>query len=435
MSVPLPLPLLMSVLVRLRRQGGTGRAIDLLRPLLRRPLARLRAMRTGAAAIAPFATAATIATIAAPLLLIAGLLLPPAWLGGIDRLLGRPGGTLLLMALLLLVLAAVRAVRALVLAAPAPLAVAPAAAAAAPLVAILAGHDALDLAIGERLDGINVDTERAALAIVSNIRQLYDSAEKVVRYLDSSGMQADQLGREINDSVRYLVEIGGFIGAMPPKLERDLRNVASVIEEIGAMSALVEGVHAISRQSHMLSINAAIEASRAGPAGVTFAVVARQMRTLAADSEAVASRIHDGLARARLVVEGGMAVGLAESSAQMGQVTRAVASIEKLKDNFEDMSQYYKTRFAVVSKHNEGLAGDISAALGQIQHQDVVRQTIERIQRALARRRALQRELDGDGATLPARLALLTRDYLDEEQRHCMPSAAGADDPPAFELF
>lgn len=430
MTVPLPLPMLMSVLVRLRRQGGAGRAAG----LLRAALARVRAARASAALPARAGTVATIVTIAAPLLLAIGVLLPPAWLGGIDRLLGRPSGAQLLLALLLL-LPAARALRALAPATPAELPVAATGQAAVPLVAILAGQDALDLAIGERLDGINADTELAALAIVSNIRQLYDSAEKVVRYLDSSGMQADQLGREINDSVRYLVEIGGFIGAMPPKLERDLRNVASVIEEIGAMSALVEGVHAISRQSHMLSINAAIEASRAGPAGVTFAVVARQMRTLAADSEAVASRIHDGLARARLVVEGGMAVGLAESSAQMGQVTQAVASIEKLKDNFEDMSQYYKTRFAVVSKHNEGLAGDISAALGQIQHQDVVRQTIERIQRALARRRALQIELDGDGATLPALLAVVTRDYLDEEQRHCMPSAAGADDPPAFELF
>lgn len=410
--------------LRLRRQGGPDqpavRAVNMARSWLAR-----RGLH--------------VASVAAPLLLAAGLLLPSAWLGAVDRLLGRPGGALLLLAMVLLVAQALRSLRAGAVAAAAA-AAAPAPdmlAASVPLVSILERQIDLDAAIGERLDGINVDTESAALAIVGNVRALYDSASLVVRYLDSSGMQADELGKEISDSVSYLVEIGGFIGAMPPKLERDLRNVACVVEEITAMSALVEGVHAISMQSHMLSINAAIEAARAGPAGASFAVLARQMRTLAADSQGVASRINAGLARARAVIEGGMATGLAESSAQLGQVAHAVTSIDKLKDNFEDMSQYYKTRFAVVSKHNEDLAGDISAALGQIQHQDVVRQTIERIKNALAARRALQGAvIDGAvAAALPAALAAVTTDYLDEELRHCAPGASGADGPPAFELF
>lgn len=374
---------------------------------------------------------------AAPLLLAVAALLPGAWFGAIDRLLGRPGGALLLFALVLLVVQALRQAQAAT--AAVPVAAAPVDGQSLPLAAILQGQIALDLAIRERLDGINADTESAALAIIGNVRALYDSANRVVRYLDSSGMQADELGKEISGSVNYLMEIGSFIGAMPPKLERDLRNVACVVEEITAMTALVEGVHDISRQSHMLSINAAIEAARAGPAGASFAVLARQMRTLAADSQAVSTRIHDGLARARAVIEGGMAAGLAESSAQLGQVAHAVNSIDKLKENFEDMSQYYKTRFAVVSKHNEGLAGDISAALGQIQHQDVVRQTIERIKNALDARRLLQGAvIDGAGAgaaTLAPLLATVTAAYLEEELRHCAPGAAGADGPPAFELF
>ncbi|WP_426191027.1 methyl-accepting chemotaxis protein [Massilia sp. DWR3-1-1] len=385
----------------------------------------------------PFARArwAGLAGVAvAPLALALCALLPRAWFAGADRLLGRPGGALLLLALLLLIGQALRRARVPV---PVSTTTVAAAVAPAPVAAILEREIALDQAIGVRLDAIVADSESAALAIIGNVRQLYDSASVLVHYLDSSGMQAEELGKEIKDSVRYLVEIGGFIGAMPPKLERDLRNVGSVVEEIAAMSALVEGVHDLGLQSHILSINAAIEAGRAGPAGATFAVLATQMRLLAADSQGVASRIQAGLARTRAVIEGGMATGLAESSAQLGQVAHAVASIDRLKDNFEDMSQYYKTRFAVVSKHNEDLAGDISAALGQIQHQDVLRQTIERIGHALDQRHAALNDTIGGAAAaaLPARLETLTADYLREEQRHLAPAAAGADAPPAFELF
>lgn len=384
------------------------------------------ARRAAVARVAPLA--------AAPLLLALCALLPGAWLAGADRLLGRPGGALLVLALLLLAAQALQAARRQ---APASSVVVPEPVSAEiPVAAILASQIELDQAIGTRLDTIVADTETAALAIVGNVRSLYDSASKVVHYLESSGMQADELGREISDSVRYLSDIGSFIGAMPPKLERDLHNVGCVIDEIGAMSALIEGVHAISIESHMLSINAAIEAGRAGPAGAAFAVLATQMRRLAGDSREVATRIQRGLAQTRAVIEGGMAAGLAESSTQLGQVAQAVASIDKLKDNFEDMSQYYKIRFAVVSKHNADLAGDISAALGQIQHQDVLRQTIGRIQSALGQRHAALND-HGSGATpatLPQRLDLVTADYLREEGRHGLAADADAS-LPAFELF
>jgi methyl-accepting chemotaxis protein len=353
-------------------------------------------------------------------------LLPAVWLQGVDRLIGRPGDALLALALLLLLslllLAGLgklgRLAHDLPAAAPAPRA-------SASLTAILDHHLLLDAEIDNKLCEVVGDTEQSALAIIGQVRQLYDTAARLVAYLDSSSVKASNLGQEIIDSVAYLVDIGAFIARLPARMARDLEGVQSVAKEIKELGGLVEAVQAIGMQSHLLAINASIEASRAGASGLAFRVVAQEMRHLASDSSEVATRIKEGLSRARHAVEGGMASSIAESSQQLEEVSHAVVTIQKLHENFEDMSQYYKTLFIVVTKHNEDLAKEIAEVLGQIQYQDVVRQCIERIRFAIKQRNAflqhavaLGQQDDVDLAQLPALLEAILDDYLSEEEKH-----------------
>ena len=122
-----------------------------------------------------------------------------------------------------------------------------------------------------------------------------------------------------------------------------------------------------------------------------------------------------------------------------------VESIRILQENYEDMRQYYKTLFAVVTDHNTRLAAEIAEILGQIQFQDVVRQRIERIASAAASRNDLLVELSrklaepGVGlADVPEKMHRLVEAYQAEEQCHGLPNDGGsaADDGlPQFELF
>jgi methyl-accepting chemotaxis protein len=301
----------------------------------------------------------------------------------------------------------------------------PGPATSAPLATLLAHHLQLDAMIDNKLCEIIGDTELSALEIIAQVRKLYDTAARLVAYLDSSSVKAGNLGQEIVASVSHLVEIGAFIARLPAKMERDLDSVQGVAREIKALDGLVEAVQAIAMQSHMLAINASIEASRAGASGLAFRVLAQEMRHLASDSGDVATRIKEGLSRARLAVEGGMAASIAESSRQIDDVSHAVKTIQKIQDNFEDMSQYYKTRFAVVTQHNEDLAKNIAEVLGQIQYQDVVRQCVERIRVAIKQRNTfleqacdLAQQGDADLRQLSAMLASILDDYENEENMH-----------------
>jgi methyl-accepting chemotaxis protein len=285
---------------------------------------------------------------------------------------------------------------------------------------ILDNHLRLDQAIDGTLNQVIGDTENSTLAIMQQVRELHDTAGKLVAYLTGSSQTAGNLGKEIDDSVAQVGEVGAFIRQLPAKMERDMKSVQAVVKEIKELSGMVEAVQAISMQSHLLAINAAIEASHAGNSGGAFRVVADEMRQLASNSSKVATTITQGLARARHVVEHGMAARIAESKQQLDQVSQAAASIQQVLTNFEDMNQYNKTRFTVITKHNEDLVKQIAEVMGQIQYQDVVRQCIERIRVAIGQRNeCLQNAVRTCGlAQLPERLRLVLHDYMHEEEKH-----------------
>jgi methyl-accepting chemotaxis protein len=310
--------------------------------------------------------------------------------------------------------------------------------------AALGAYLRLDEAIDKSLIAVIADTESSAREIITNVRTLHDSASTLVTYLDGTSLEAGNLGAEITQSVVSLADIGAFMERLPAKTAQDLANVQAIVKEILALSAMTADVQAISLQSHLLALNVAIEAGRAGSAGATFKVLADEMRKLAGNSRSMALKMSEGLSRARQIVEGGLKTTITESSQQLAEVSKTTASIKQLRGSFDDMSQYYKTRFAIVTKHNEDLVKEIAEVLGQIQYQDVVRQCIERTRIATARRNAaLSESLDApEGAAvglaeLPQQLELILNDYLSEEQNHSHSTRqTQADDGPLkIELF
>jgi methyl-accepting chemotaxis protein len=369
-------------------------------------------------------------------LLAAGRLLPAPWLAGADGLLGRPGDTLLLLAMILLASAAFLRLPG----APAnnkqnwrP----------AVVEAILDRHLRLDGKIEQRLTEVASGTEDASLAIIQEVRNLYDTASKLVSYLDSSS-ERDALSTEIQNSLTELMKFGTFIEQLPNKLTLAQENMQAVVKEIKELSGMLSEVQAISTQSNILAINTAIEASRAGESGASFRVISQEMRSLSASSSAVANSIHLGLSRTRLVVENSIAAGFSASSEQLDAAVHASSSIQTMINNFEDKIQYYQTCLTFVTQHNTALAEEIATIMGHSQYQDVARQTLERVHVAMGQRNAffhhalsVMRQDSSAASQLPDMLEQILLDYDLEESKHCHSErqAGKSGGEPTIELF
>lgn len=307
---------------------------------------------------------------------------------------------------------------------------------------VIETHVRVDEAIDEQLKVVIADTDASAVVLIEQARKLNDAASNLVRYLGNSDLSAQNMEGEIEASVASIVKISDFVNQLPEMIREDVEVIQhSALKEINALGAFIQIIKDISLQTNLLALNAAIEAAHAGETGRGFAVVAAEVRKLSVRSAEAAAMIEHGLRDAQSAMQNGLQDSPIEQ--QIVDAGAIVTSIRRLQENYDDIRQYYKTLFAVVTEHNVSLAREIGEMLGQIQFQDVVRQRIERAMVAIDQRNEVLLDLTqkltrapADLVDLPAKMQAVLDAYVTKEACHAPAGAAGGGDGlPKFELF
>lgn len=200
---------------------------------------------------------------------------------------------------------------------------------------------------------------------------------------------------------------------------RMLETVRELGRLVGDLRAMSEDVATIARQTSLLSINAAIEAARAGPAGRGFAVVAAEVQRLSAQSQATGRSIGERIELAVAAIE--RVCGDATASAERGS-----AAASQARETIEQVMSTLTTTVSGLHASSMRLAEDAQDAQTQIeglfvgfQFQDRLNQLLtllhddmRRLAGVLADPAASARELDAD-----AWLQRLQEHYAMQEQR------------------
>jgi methyl-accepting chemotaxis protein len=163
-------------------------------------------------------------------------------------------------------------------------------------------------------------------AQISDRAKQVAAAAEAVSSASASGLQSVQGTTATMEGIRE-------------QAETVAENVIALSEKTQAVGEIITSVNEISEESHLLALNAAIQAAVAGEQGRSFAVVASEMKNLAAQSKqatvqvrAILGDIQRGINTSVMLTE--EAVKRAEAGKQ--QANNADRTIRRLSENLEE---------------------------------------------------------------------------------------------------
>ncbi|MCI8453427.1 MAG: methyl-accepting chemotaxis protein [Lachnospiraceae bacterium] len=190
----------------------------------------------------------------------------------------------------------------------------------------------------QRMNQSSVDVNRNSSGVSSHARQLYDGSvnqsallEQLVESISSITVSIGHTkanASEIeacSDNAEEKTALGA--GYMQNLLDT-IQQIRSAVQEISKISQMIES---ISDETSLLSLNASIEAARAGNAGKGFAVVASQIGNLAGQTA-------DALRQTMLIIERSTNA-IQEGAETADRTARAFEQIQAVTEQYHDISK------------------------------------------------------------------------------------------------
>jgi methyl-accepting chemotaxis protein len=259
--------------------------------------------------------------------------------------------------------------------------------------------------------------------VVSEVSAVIGEQANTFADLSASADEALSRNRAIAEAAATVSEVAEQtyveVGSSSERIEASLQDVHSLVEAVNAIGGQLEGlsealkdvsvaakgIDGIAKQTHLLALNARIEAARAGSEGTGFAVIAEEVRKLAdhtiASARGIDETLHDLTKQVRrLAGESTDATGCAETVRESTQSIGAVFStIRDAMTGLGARVQGIAADTIETERHVEGFIGSMAGLAAGVQQSSASLETArDRVNSLLERAEVLIRTTAATGA-------------------------------------
>ncbi len=176
----------------------------------------------------------------------------------------------------------------------------------------------------------------------------------------------------INDMISNIVNLSKSAMTMVYLLD-------DVQKDVGDLDKFIGEIDNINRQTNFLALNANIEASRAGDAGRTFAVVAAEIRQLSKTTSALALRMRSKVSTVVKGVRHGHEILRSIADSDMSPQMLAKERVDRTMDSLVSQAHQFESVLEHASATSAEMSKVVSHMVTGMQFQDLAKQRLEHV--------------------------------------------------------
>ncbi len=192
--------------------------------------------------------------------------------------------------------------------------------------------------VDDQVSDIRTQTKQQAegmTAVVEDVSELSATIEEIAASADEVGERSARAASQVTAGQESVLHASDRMDTVTTVSQDVSQQVAQLIDRVDRIEEVLSGISRIADQTDMLALNASIEAARAGEGSEGFAVVAEEIKALAAESQEQADEIDSLLASVREAADetvDRMDSALDELAAGAEEVSAAVDSLDAVAD-------------------------------------------------------------------------------------------------------